>query len=226
MSLGAVCFDLDDTLYDYHQYARAGLRNAADRLQRLTGRELHDELLDLYFCEGVTEGTFDRLVDRYCLPDSLVEDLVAAFHESTAPLTPYAGAESVLDSLAGEYRLGLVTDGRGGEAKLRRLNLVPYFDTVLVTPTVGSSKRDRAVFEWTLADLSVAPPRAVYVGDDPRVDFRGPNELGMTTVRLRRGRYASLEPTADAAAPDTEIDCIADLPAALADCEVPVSGEQ
>lgn len=214
MTLEAVCFDLDDTLYDYHEYARSGLRAAADRLKAATGETLHDELHRLYFEEGVTAGTFDRLVARRDLPPEIVDELVEAFHGATGPLSPYDDAEGVLDRLERDHRLGLVTDGRGGRAKLRRLGIREYFDAVVVTPELDCSKRHAGAFEAVLDGLEV-PAAAAYVGDDPRVDFRVPNALGMRTVRLRRGRYADLEPDGNRAAPDAEVERLVAVPAHL-----------
>jgi putative hydrolase of the HAD superfamily len=215
MTVEAVSFDLDDTLFDYHEYARTGLASAADLLEARTGLAVHDELDRLYFDEEVTEGTFDAIVDRHDLPATLVDDLVDAFHAADTPLPPYPETRAVLEELQGHYRLGILTGGRGGEAKLRRLELEAYFDAVLVTPTIDASKPDRSVFERHLADLGVAPEAAVYLGDDPRVDFRAPNELGMTTVRLRRGRYTDHDPPGSAAAPDYVIDDLDEVPSLL-----------
>jgi putative hydrolase of the HAD superfamily len=215
MTVEAVCFDLDDTLYDYHQYARMGLRSAANHLEERTGQQFHGELLDLYFDDEVTEGTFDVLVDRHDLPDDLVDELVEAYHDATGTLSPYDHTYRLLSQLREEYDLGLITDGREGHAKLRRLGVQDYFDAVLVTPQIGRSKHDPSVFERVLAQLSVPPWAAVYVGDDPRVDFRVPNELHMGTVRLRKGRYAEMEPESEQAAADHEITRLTDLPAVL-----------
>ena len=211
MALDAVCFDLDDTLYEYRQYARTGLLAAADRLERLTGQRHHEELLDLYFGAEHTDGTFDRLLDRNDYPTDYVDDLVDAYHDASASLSPYPETRDVLDELAGDHRLGLITDGRGGHRKLDRLDLREPFEAILVTPTIDRSKHDPVVFERVLAVLSVPATRTAYVGDDPRVDFRVPNDLGMTTVRVRRGRYTHLDPPDAAAAPDHEIDTLTDL---------------
>ncbi|WP_323675912.1 HAD family hydrolase [Halorubellus sp. PRR65] len=205
MTRTAVCFDLDDTLYDYHEYARAGLHAAADLVHRRSGKRVQDDLLSAYFDPSVDAGTFDVLLDEYDLPSLTVDDLVDAFHAAGGRLDPYPETERVLDALGTQHALGLVTDGRGGQSKLDRLGIREHFDAVLVTHDVGRSKHERGVFEDFLADLDVHPTRATYVGDDPRVDFRAPNELGMTTVRLRRGRYVDLEPEDAAAAPDYEI---------------------
>ena len=213
----SVCFDLDDTLYPYAEYARTGLRAAGDRLAARTGRRLTDELLELYFDDGVTTGTFDRLVERYDdVPPSLVSELVAAYHDADAPIEPYEETVPVLRDLREEYRLGLVTDGRNGDGKLRRLGLDDgYFGAVVVAPEYDTSKHHPQPFDEALATLSVDPERTVYVGDDPRVDFAVPNRLGMGTVRLRRGRYADLDPPEPRAAPDTEIESLAELPSVL-----------
>ncbi len=207
----AFCFDLDDTLYDYEQYARSGLLAAGDWLEERTGQRFHADLLDLYFTEGITGSTFDQLVERHDLPQGIVVDLVERFHAASDPIDPYPDAKRVLSRLASEHALGLLTDGRGGREKLDRLGLRDHFDAVMETHPIGRSKPDPAVFHRLLVALSVEPRNAVYVGDDPRVDFRGANTLGMGTVRLRRGRYTHLEPVDSASEPDHEIDELGEL---------------
>lgn len=211
MSIEAICFDLDDTLFDYQQYARAGLEAAADRIERQTSHRYHEELLELYFEENHSEGTFDTLVERHGITSVDVDELVEAFHGAAGDLTPYPETTRTLGRLGETYQLGVITDGRGGHAKLRRLDLREYFESILVTPTIGCTKHDPVVFERVLSSLSVPSERAIYVGDDPRVDFRVPNELGMTTVRLRRGRYADLEADAQHAAAEHEIASLNEL---------------
>ena len=209
-----VCFDLDDTLFDYHKYARTGLDAAADLLESYTGDRYHEQLQTLYFEEGVTDGTFDRLLSNEELPADMVEELVEAYHEATAPLSPYPETGRVLEALSG-YQLGLITDGRGGFQKLDRLGLREQFDSIVVTPRIDTSKHDPVAFRTVLSELNVDAEDAVYVGDDPRFDFRVPNQLGMWTIRLRRGRHASLEPADDDAAPDAEIESLDGLLAEL-----------
>jgi len=220
----AVCFDLDDTLFPFEQYARAGLLHAADRVWVHTGRRLHDEILALYFEEGVTEGTFDRLVERHDLPASLVPELVEAYHDHRGPLEPYPGAEAVLARLRERYRLGLLTDGRNGQGKLGRLGLAGYFDAVVVTHDREFAKPAVDAFERVASGLGVAPAATVYVGDHPELDVVGPKRLGMGTVRLRRGRFAD-RPSRDDAPPDAEIDRL-DALVDLLDPSPPATGTE
>lgn len=206
----AVCFDLDDTLFDFTQYVRAGLRSAADRIEERTGERLHDEVLALYFEESVRDGTFDRLLARHELGVSVAE-LVDAYHDSTGPIDPYPDAERALARLAGEYDLGLITDGRNGREKLRRLGLTGYFDAVVVAHEHGLRKREDAeTFERALDALGVSPRDAIYVGDNPRTDFHVPDRLGMHTVRVRRGRHTDRD-ARPAETPDAEVESLDSL---------------
>ena len=211
----AVCFDLDDTLYPYADYARSGLRSAADELAAVTGSHLREELFELYFERDVAEGTFDRLLDEHDLPAELTETLVAAYHDAVGPLEPYPDAEPVLRELGETYRLGLVTDGRNGDAKLDELGLGSHFDAVVCNHPLDLTKQQREPFERVTARLDIDHDEMVYVGDDPRCDFAVPNRLGAGTVRLSRGRYTDHVPLSSAAVPDAEIDRLAELPTLL-----------
>ena len=213
--MNAVCFDLDDTLYPYADYARSGLRNAADELAGLTGRHLRAELFELYFDRGVSEGTFDRLLADHDLPAALSEPMVEAYHDAVGPLEPYDDTEAVLAELGESYTLGLVTDGHNGEAKLSELGLDGYFDAVVVNPPLGITKREREPFDRVTSQLAIDHDEMVYVGDDPRCDFAVPNVLGAGTVRLRRGRYTDHSPASNDAVPDAEIERLAELPGVL-----------
>jgi putative hydrolase of the HAD superfamily len=219
MSIEAVCFDLDDTLYDHLRYAKAGLDEAGDYLEALTGRRYHAELYDIYFEEGITDHTFEILVERHGLSPDLIDELEEAYHGSVSPLEPYPETEDALTELAEAYALGCITEAREGHTTLRRLGIREYFDEVLVTRGLGRSKRDPAAFRYALSEMSVSPRAAVYVGDDPRTDFDAPNQLGMGTVRLRRGRYADLEASGSDAAADREISRLDELPDVLARME-------
>jgi putative hydrolase of the HAD superfamily len=212
----AVCFDLDDTLYPYDEYARRGLRAAADRLAAQTGHHLHNELADLYFEEGITAHIFDRLVGRHdSLANNITHTMVEAYHDASGPLQPYSDTATVLELLSDDHRLGVLTDARNARDKLTRLGLSSYFDTVVPTLELDTSKKKREPFDRLLADLSVKPGRTIYVGDDPRTDFTIPNKLGLGTVRLRRGRFTHLDPATETAEPDVEINHLQELPSLI-----------
>lgn len=205
MAIQAVCFDLDGTLYDDRQYIRAGLESAADLLAERTGAELHDKIINLYFKEGIRGETFDRIIEQYDLPSELLPDLVESYHDNDADLQPYQEVPSVLDHLSGEYELGLITGGKNGHNKIARLGISRYFDKILVTPEFGTSKHQPEPFKYVLDTLSVAPAEAVYIGDNPELDFVQPNRLGMSTVRVKRGLHVD-DNAEGLAEPDIQVD--------------------
>ena len=212
--MDAVCFDLDGTLFDDRQYVRAGLLAAADLLDRETGVDLSAELLEAYFRRELTEQTFDHVLDEHGLSTDLVPRLVTAYHEHSAPLVPFPDAESTLEGLREEYDLAVVTGGTNGASKLDRLGLSGYFDSVVVAPAHGWSKRDPEPFAAALGELGTTPDGPAVVGDRPAVDFARPNRMGMLTVRVRRGRYATVA-ASEATESDIEVDSLDAVPEVL-----------
>lgn len=213
--LEAVCFDLDGTLFDDRQYIEAGLRSAAAELERIAGVALEREILEAYFDRGITEGTFDAVLDEHDLSQEFVPRLVDAYHDHEAELTPYPGVVDTLDTLGESYQLGLITGGRNGREKLDRLGLAEYFEAVVVTDDRPYSKYDPDPFEAVCEALDVATDDTAYVGDRPALDFPQANRLGMYTVRVETGRYATVDATEDDR-PDATIETLEALPELLA----------
>jgi len=208
--IDALYFDLDGTLFDDRQYVRGGLQHAGEVLAEQTGRDLTNELHAAYFEREITGSTFDTVLAEHGLSTDLVPTLVSAYHNNSAELSPFPDAKSTLDVLSERYQLGLITGGTNGREKLNRLGLSEHFETIYVGPEYGCSKHQPEIFEAALESLDVVPAEAVYVGDRPSLDFPQPNQLGMTTVRVRSGRYATAEATGDTE-PNYTVDCLADV---------------
>jgi len=207
----SVCFDLDGTLFDDRQYVRAGLESAAAELERRTGVDLTEAFLEAYFRHGHREATFDVVLSSVGLPCDHVPALVAAYHNSSGPLVPYPGAVETLASLAANHQIGVITGGRNGREKLSRLGLSGYVDECIVTAERDDSKRAPDPFLDMAARFDVSTESVVVVGDRPELDFPQPNRLGMRTVRLRRGRYATAVARGDAV-PDATVDSLQAVP--------------
>lgn len=212
----ALYFDLDGTLFDDRQYVRGGLKHAGEVLAEQTGRDLTDELRAAYFEREITGSTFDTVLEEHGLSTDLVPLLVSAYHNNSAELSPFPDAKSTLDVLSERYQLGLITGGTNGREKLDRLGLSEHFETIYVGPEYGCSKHQPEIFEAALDSLDVTASQAAYVGDRPSLDFPQPNQLGMTTVRVRTGRYATAEAAGDTQ-PDYTVERLAELQSGI-DC--------
>ena len=213
-SVRAVCFDLDGTLFDDRQYARAGLVSAAAELRRRTGVDLTAELLEAYFRDGHREATFDVVLPAAGLADDHVPALVTAYHDNDASLVPYSDAAETLERLGSDYRIGVITGGTNGRGKLSRLGLDSYVDEAIVTAEREDSKRSTGPFVEMAERFGVSHESMAFVGDRPTLDFPQPNQLGMPTIRLMRGRYADAI-ARNGAAPDAAVESLAAVPAVV-----------
>ncbi|WP_277540865.1 HAD family hydrolase [Haloarcula laminariae] len=211
----AVAFDLDGTLFDDRQYARAGLINAGGELRRRTGVALTEELLSAYFRDGHREATFDVVLSAAGLADDHVPALVSAYHDNDAPLVPYRDAAGTLETLATDYRLGVITGGTNGREKLSRLDLDGPVEEIIVTAERPDSKRAPEPFVEMAERLGVPERSMAFVGDRPGLDFPQPNRLEMPTVRVMRGRYADAV-ARNGATPDAAVESLDAVPEVLA----------
>jgi len=212
-ALKAIVFDLDDTLYPEREYVRSGFRAVgewAEERLKLSQAIVRAELQALFDAE-FRGDTFQWWLSEHGLPESLSDEMVRVFRTHTPRITLYPDAERVLEELKPGYRLGLVTEGRreNQQGKIRALGLARWISAVVILGEEDRAewKPSRKPFDRMLGMLSVAGKEAVYVGDNPRKDFRGAREAGMATVRIRRpeGLHAMDEPSSAADAPDREI---------------------
>ena len=126
----------------------------------------------------------------------------------------YEDVEDCLETLHGEWRLGLVTNGAADDQRelIEWLDLSRHFDTIVVSAEFGLAKPDPAIFEAALEQLGTRPEDAWHVGDSLRTDVAGAHAAGLTAVWLNRGREVR---AADALLPDLEITSLRDLVEAI-----------
>jgi REG-2-like HAD superfamily hydrolase len=111
----------------------------------------------------------------------------------------FPDALPALRELAAEgYTLGIVSNFEAWlEVLLERLGLLPLMSVVVVSGTEGIEKPDTEIFRRALERVGAGPDRAVYVGDNPRIDVRPALDLGMGAVLVdRRGVHAGFRDAA------------------------------
>jgi len=207
-----VAFDLDDTLYSHQQYVLAGFEAVAEKVEIQTATNIYDDLVVTYFEDEEYHRTFDIVLESYNLPSGMIDNLVTEYHNFVGNLSVYTAVPQVLETLAQRYELGLITDGKNAMKKIKTLGLSERFDFILATELHRFSKQNETPFRLLLDHFETVPNRAVYVGNDPRIDFRQPNQIGMHTVRLRRGTLASIQPPDNDSIPDHDIEELETLP--------------
>jgi putative hydrolase of the HAD superfamily len=95
-----------------------------------------------------------------------------------------AGAREVLDSIAEQYRVGVVTNSPADSAgqKIDAAGVDDYAETVVFAGHDTPAKPAAEPFYRALDALGVGPERAVHVGDSIRSDVAGANAAGLRSV--------------------------------------------
>lgn len=122
------------------------------------------------------------------VPEALSERLLAGHMACLARVAePVPGRAELLDWLAGQYRLGIVSNFDYTPTVRRVLEeagLLERFDAVVVSDAVGWRKPAPAIFRAAFERLGVSPAECLFVGDRPEIDVAGAKGVGMAAAWL------------------------------------------
>lgn len=126
---------------------------------------------------------------------------------------PYPDAAPTLKTLKGRgFRLGVIANQNPGTAeRLKRWNMLQYFDVVAASAEAGVAKPDPAIFRMALEQAGCTPAQAVMVGDRIDNDVAPARALGMHSVRLLRGPGAFYRPHSLEEEPEYTIRALGEL---------------
>ena len=202
----AVLFDLDDTLFDHRQCARAallGVRASHDCFARFEGVEMeasHARILE--------ELHLDVMAGRRDLDSARVERFRRLYSwagvdadvelASRAALTyrqryleartEVRGASALLASVRRHATVVVVSNNLLEEQqdKLNYCDLAPHVDVLVVSEEAGVSKPDPRIFEIALERAGVGAVEAVMLGDSWTNDIEGARAAGIRAIWFNR----------------------------------------
>jgi putative hydrolase of the HAD superfamily len=199
-------FDLDDTLIDTHGVLldHAHRRAAAAMIEAGASGSIDDVLaLRHQLFNADPRGDLERTVARALGLEGEVLEAVAqagrlTFHRPAMPAEQelaLPGARTMLRRLARDFTLILLTRGDPPTqaAKLRKAQLADAFEQRIFVPLESTKS---AALTGLLERLGCQPNEVVVIGDRPDQEIRAGTDLGCWTIRLRRGEFAAIEPTA------------------------------
>ncbi|HEY6876605.1 MAG TPA: HAD family hydrolase [Polyangiales bacterium] len=234
MAIEAVIFDWGGTLSHYAEIELADMwQLAAEHLAQETGREVAELRAGLMASEArywqrVNEsqhtGTLGDILRAGS--EALGLDVTAAVISEVAQRhldawTPHIrhheDAAAALGALrAHGAKIGLLSNTHWPESFhehfLARDGLDAMIDVRAYTSNLPHSKPHPAAYQYVLRALGVSPARAVMVGDRPRDDVWGPQQLGMRGVWRPHARSPALGDVK----PDAIIASLSELPALIA----------
>jgi FMN phosphatase YigB (HAD superfamily) len=226
IGLRGVIFDLDDTLFDCTgQLTEPARQRASDILCSDLANVTPDELTHLQnrlSKQLGSTGAIREIGARYLVANAMVESALQSYNRDDVPeILPYPDAIETLDSiLRANIRISLVTTGRSTRqlAKIERLDLLRYFEpgrnVFIHDPASGNPNKDIQMKVAIEAGL-LAPAETACIGDKLDADIRVGNRLGLTTVRIRKGRQRDAEPSTPEETPDFDVLELSELPTIL-----------
>jgi putative hydrolase of the HAD superfamily len=125
------------------------------------------------------------------LPEPLLRGLIEHFHEDKH-WRVYPETRGVLSALRGAgIRLLVVSNWDSTLPRLlERLELLPFFDDVVVSAVFGASKPSRAIFDEAVRRAGVPHADVLHVGDSLLDDYHGARAAGLCALLVDRAGRA------------------------------------
>lgn len=196
-------FDLDDTLYNEHDYVYQAFRNVAKYLSEyVTDDEdfLYKKMLECLEKNGRGK-IFDTIIEEssfYQGCSVTVGELVKVYRATKPSLFLYDDARIFLEGIKEHnnanpdniIRTGIITDGCSivQHNKINGLNISDFFDEIIVTDDFENAAKPSTIPYKIFLDKyrDIKPMECVYIGDNPSKDFVGAKALNMHTIRIIR----------------------------------------
>lgn len=215
MTIKAVLFDLDDTLwpivpviqraenlmYDWLQRHVPGVaqRVSIDGMRQRRQELMHTDPVYQLDLRRLRQAVLTEAFRDAGEDETLVEHAMAVFSKARNEVELYEDVRPVLGRLKARHRLGTISNG---VSDLETIGLAHLFDTSVAAWHFGCAKPDPAIFAAACDVLQVTPSEALYVGDDLLLDVQGAQRAGMRAVWLRRPDLGPVVPVDAAVQPD------------------------
>lgn len=222
----AICFDLDNTLwdvwpvilraeqtmYDYliERYPKIAAVHTVETMRAARERTA------LLYPQMKHDFTFLRLqalrdhAREFGYQEAMAEEAFDVFIRARNEVELYDDVLPGLDALAKHYRLFTASNGN---ADLERIGLAKYFERTIAARHVGALKPDPVIFHKVIEGTDLAMDEVVYVGDDPHLDVEGARAAGMGAIWINR---TDAEWPAGIAPPAATVRSLTELAGALA----------
>jgi putative hydrolase of the HAD superfamily len=216
-AIRAICFDLDNTLWEIEPVLNRAERILADWLERRYPRiperftaaevlEVRAALLaeqphqahDLSF---LRRETIARCAAEVGYNRDMSQEAFAVWHAARNQVEPYGEVVPSLEVLKARFRLATLSNGN---ADLAAIGLAHHFEVSLSAGALGYAKPDPRTYTALADALTLEPAEILFVGDEPHADVDGPRTVGMQTVWMNRGGvvWPDALPAADASVTD------------------------
>ncbi len=196
-------FDLDHTLWDFERSSAETLTDLYTkyRLNELGIRTV-SEFLEAFSMVNsllwnlhnqskadkayIRQNRFKMVFGRLGLPESSLPTGMADEYLTICPTKPYLidHAHTVLQALAGKYRLHIITNGFDDSQtlKLKSSGIYHFFENIVTSESTGHTKPAAEIFEYALMKANAHASTSLMIGDNPDTDIKGALLVGMEGI--------------------------------------------
>lgn len=206
----AIYFDLDDTLCAYWDAAKQGLQKAfEDHPEHGQTPERMKKEWAVAFSAFVQTIGKTHWYEKYCRSGEITRvelmrrtlENVGIFNdelayrlsntycvERHAALELFPEALEVIQILAKDYPLGLITNGPADiqRQEIQKLNIGEYFPHIFIEGEIGIGKPNEQVFTMAREAVGVAANEILFVGNSYKHDIVPAANYGWKTAWIRR----------------------------------------
>jgi putative hydrolase of the HAD superfamily len=221
LKVRAICFDLDNTLWDVWPVIVRAEQKMYDFLAQRYPRVVASMTLEMMraareqtaaaYPQMRHDFTFLRkqtLRDHareFGYAEAMAEEAFDAFIQARNEVDLYDDVVPALEQLRGRYRLFTASNGN---ADLGKIGLAHFFERTVAARQVGALKPDRVIFHKVIEGTDLQAADVVYVGDDPHLDVEGARGAGMQAIWIDR---QGVQWPAEIAPPAHKIGSLAEL---------------
>lgn len=218
----AVCFDLDDTLWDLRPAMQRAERRVAEflaeRYPALAARHSAEDFAAARRALALEEParahhftwlrteTMRRLALAAGCDEAAGPEAFEVFIAARSDVEPFPEVPAALETLGRRFALASLSNGN---ADLRRTAIGAHFRVSLNAEIVGHPKPRPEAFAALGSALGFAPQQMLYVGDDPLADVAGARSAGLHAAWMNR-RGAEW-PGHAGPPPQLEVNCLGQL---------------
>lgn len=203
MTIKCITFDLDNTLWEcdplivkaeqkFYKWLQTSYPSiikkfteeslVAHRMNFMqTKPELHHNLTALRksWMRQIANEVGGIVMDEDEFESSYVEAGFHVFWQERNNVIFYDGVLNMLEALAKNYSLGVITNGN---ASVDFIGIGHYFDFSISSEMAGVAKPHEDIFHHAIRLSKYPVENIIYIGDDPKCDVLGPQEIGMRAL--------------------------------------------
>ena len=197
-----VLLDLDNTILDFNKAEHRALGLAL----KAQGLPFNDEIAVLY--HEINNRHWEMLENGILTREQVLVQRYEALFRALGWFIP--GAEEMLRTLAGKYRLFICSNGTQcvQDGRIRSAGIAPYFEKIFISEHMDGNKPEKCFFDQCFREIpGFDRSRAIILGDSLTSDIRGGVNAGILSCWFNPNGRENTGPIK----PDYEIRALAEF---------------